>query len=344
MKKTKFTSASELDNEKMQVEDIFLSIVIPIYNEEENIEPLYSEIISAVGGKYRDFEIIFINDGSRDGSFQKLKTLNKKDKRVKVINFRRNFGQSNAISAGFDYCKGDIVVTLDGDLQNDPADVPRVVEKVSEGYDIVNGWRKHRKDKLFTKKIPSFFGNKLISFITKVKLHDYGCTLRGFRRDVVKNLTLYGEMHRYIPAIASRMGIESVEIPVNHRPRQFGKSKYGLARTFRVVLDLISIKYLLTFSHRPLQIFGGLGLIMMLAGFISGLHLTYVKFFNKEAIWGRPLLFFTVLAVFLGFQLITLGLIAEMLSRIYHEGLNKDVYSIRELIGFEEDEDIDDRS
>jgi glycosyltransferase involved in cell wall biosynthesis len=340
MRKTKFTSEPELDNEKMRAEEVFLSIVIPIYNEEENIEPLYMEINTAVDDKYRDFEIIFINDGSRDRSFQKLKTLNKKDKRVKVINFRKNFGQSNAISAGFDYCKGDIVVTLDGDLQNDPADIPPVVEKVLEGYDIVNGWRKHRKDKLFTKKIPSFFGNKLVSFITKVKLHDYGCTLRGFRRDVVKNLTLYGEMHRYIPAIASKMGIKSVEIPVNHRPRQFGKSKYGLTRTFRVVLDLISIKYLLTFSHRPLQIFGGLGLVMMIAGFVSGLHLTYV---NQEAIWGRPLLFFTVLAVFLGFQLITLGLIAEMLSRIYHEGLHKDVYSIRELIGFE-DEDIDDRS
>jgi glycosyltransferase involved in cell wall biosynthesis len=343
MKETKFNSESGTDNEKMRVEDIFLSIVIPIYNEEENINPLYSEIISAVNGKYNDFEIIFIDDGSRDGSFQKSKTLNKKDKRVKVINFRRNFGQSNAISAGFDYCKGDIVVTLDGDLQNDPADIPRIVEKILEGYDIVNGWRKHRKDKLFAKKIPSYFGNKLISFITKVKLHDYGCTLRGFKREVVKNLTLYGEMHRYIPAIASRMGINSVEIPVNHRPRQFGKSKYGLTRTFRVILDLISIKYLLTFSHRPLQIFGSLGLIMMVAGFVSGLHLTYVKFFLKEAIWGRPLLFFTVLAIFLGFQLITLGLIAEMLSRIYHEGLNKDVYSIRKLIGFE-DEDIDDRS
>lgn len=326
----------------MRAEDIFLSLVIPIYNEEENIDPLYSEILSGVKGKYRDLEIIFINDGSADSSFQKLKNLNKKDKQVKIINFRKNFGQSNAISAGFDYCRGDIIVTLDGDLQNDPADIPRVVEKVLEGYDIVNGWRKKRKDKLITKKIPSFFGNKLISFITKVKLHDYGCTLRGFKKEVVKSLTLYGEMHRYIPAIASKMGIKSTEIPVNHRPRQFGKSKYGLTRTFRVILDLISIKYLLSFSHRPLQIFGGLGLIMMMAGFISGVYLTYVKFIEKQAIGGRPLLFFTVLAIFLGFQLITLGLIAEMLTRIYHEGLNKNVYSVREFIGFA-DEDINDR-
>ena len=324
-------------------EEIFLSIVIPIYNEEENIDPLYQEIIAALDGKYTDFEIIFINDGSLDQSLLKLKILNKKDSRLKIINFRKNFGQSTAISAGFDYCSGDIVVTLDGDLQNDPADIPNIVKKVAEGYDIVNGWRKYRKDKLITKRIPSFFGNKLISFITRVKLHDYGCTLRGFKREVVKNLKLYGEMHRYIPAIASRMGIKFVEIPVNHRKRKFGKSKYGLTRTFRVVLDLISIKFLLSFSHRPLQIFGGLGIFMMGSGFLTGLYLTYVKYVLLEPIAGRPLLFFTVLAIFLGFQFITLGLIAEMLTRIYHEGLNKDVYSVREFIGFE-DEDLDDRT
>jgi glycosyltransferase involved in cell wall biosynthesis len=342
-KKTDNTNRLDSGNKQVRTEDIFLSIVIPIFNEEDNINPLYDEIIAAVAGKFRDFEIIFINDGSTDDSINKLKDLNKKDKRAKIINFRKNFGQSTAISAGFDYCRGDIVVTLDGDMQNDPADIPAVVEKISEGYDIVNGWRKHRQDKLLSKKIPSFFGNKLVSFITKVKLHDYGCTLRAFRREVVKNLTLYGEMHRYIPAIASKMGIKSIEIPVNHRARHTGKSKYGLSRTFRVVLDLISIKYLLSFSHRPLQIFGGLGLIMMAAGFMSGLYLTYVKFIERQAIGGRPLLFFTVLAIFLGVQLITLGLIAEMLTRIYHEGLNKNVYSIRELIGFE-DENIDDRT
>jgi len=344
MKKTKNeTDLTNQENKPMKAADIILSIVIPIFNEEENIEILFQEILKSVQGIYKDFEVIFINDGSTDGSLYQLKTLNKKDKRFKVISFRKNFGQSTAISAGFDYCSGDIVVTLDGDLQNDPADIPSVVEKVIEGYDIVNGWRKNRKDKLITKKIPSFFGNKLVSFITKVKLHDYGCTLRGFKREVVKNLTLYGEMHRYIPAIASRMGIKSTEIAVNHRPRQFGKSKYGLSRTFRVVLDLISIKYLLSFSHRPLQIFGGLGLIMMLTGFISGLYLTYIKFFEKQPIGGRPLLFFTVLAIFLGVQLITLGLIAEMLTRVYHEGLNKNVYSIREFIGFS-DENINDRT
>lgn len=330
------------NDNKVTGEHVFLSVVIPIYNEEDNIDPLYTEIIAAVNGKYKDFEIIFINDGSPDRSLERLKALNEKDRRVKIINFRKNFGQSTAISAGFDYCKGDVVVTLDGDLQNDPADIPLIVSKILEGYDIVNGWRKDRKDKLFTKKIPSFFGNKLISFITRVKLHDYGCTIRGFTREVVKNLKLYGEMHRYIPAIASRMGIRSTELPVNHRERRFGKSQYGLGRTYRVVLDLISIKFLLSFSHRPLQIFGGLGILMMGSGFLTGLLLTYQKYVLGEAIAGRPLLFFTVLAIFLGFQLITLGLIAEMLTRIYHEGLNKNVYSVRDFIGFD-DEDIDDR-
>ncbi len=325
------------------MDEITLSIVIPVYNEEENVGLLYDELVSALDGKYRDLEIIFVNDGSHDRSLEKLNELHQKDKQVKVINFRKNFGQSAAISAGFDYCSGDVVVTLDADLQNDPADIPMIVGKVREGYDIVNGWRRDRKDKFFTRKIPSFFGNKLISFITKVKLHDYGCTLRGFTREVVKNLTLYGEMHRYIPAIASRIGIKSVEVPVNHRERKYGSSKYGLGRTFRVVVDLISIKYLLSFSHRPLQIFGGVGILMMSLGFISGLYLTFVKFFMQEGIAGRPLLIFTVLLIFLGFQSITLGLIAEMLSRIYHEGLNKNVYSIRNTIGFN-DENLDDRA
>ncbi len=326
-----------------EMKSVFLSVVIPVYNEEDNINPLYTEIIEAVDGKFKKFEIIFVNDGSPDSSLFRLRELHKTDNRVKIINFRRNFGQSAAMSAGFDNCNGDIIVTLDGDLQNDPADIPLVVGKVLEGNDIVNGWRKYRKDKFITRKIPSFLGNKLISIISKVKLHDYGCTLRGFTRDVVKNIKLYGEMHRYIPAIASKMGIKSIEIPVNHRERRFGVSKYGLSRTFRVVLDLISLKYLLSFSHRPLQIFGGLGMMMMGSGFLSGLYLTYVKYFLNEGIAGRPLLFFTVLAIFLGFQSITLGLIAEMLTRIYHEGLDKNFYSVRDFIGFE-NENINDRT
>jgi glycosyltransferase involved in cell wall biosynthesis len=321
---------------------MLISIIIPVYNEEKNVKILCDEILESLNKKYKDFEIIFINDGSTDDSLKQLKELHLGDERVKIVNLRKNFGQSAALSAGFDYCKGDIIVTLDADLQNDPADIPLIIDKIREGYDLVNGWRKKRKDKFFSKRLPSFFGNKLISFITRVKLHDYGCSLRGFRKAVAKNLKLYGEMHRYIPAIASRMGIKSVEIPVNHRKRKFGSSKYGLGRTMRVILDLISLKYLLSFSHRPLQIFGSLGIFLMSVGFISGLYITYEKYFQNQTA-NRPLLLFTVLAIFVGFQMITLGLVAEMLARIYHEGLNKDMYSVRDFIGFS-DEDIDDSS
>lgn len=310
-----------------------VSVVIPVYNEEESLPTLYQEIHTVLETNYPAHEIIFINDGSSDRSLTVLEELHRQDERVKVINFRRNFGQSSAISAGFDYCSGDFVVTLDADLQNDPADIPLVIRTIQEGYDIVNGWRKDRKDKLFSRRIPSIIGNKLISFISKVKLHDYGCTLRGFRLEVVKNLNLYGEMHRYIPAIASKFGIRSIELPVNHRHRKYGVSKYGIGRTFRVVLDLISIKYLLSFSHRPLQVFGGFGFFMITGGFLSGAYLSYIKFFLHEGISGRPLLFLTLLLFFLGFQMITLGLLAEMLAKIYHEGLNKTVYTVRNTLG-----------
>jgi glycosyltransferase involved in cell wall biosynthesis len=321
---------------------MLVSIVIPVFDEAENVGILHQEIAAAVRDRAEDYEIIFVDDGSSDGSLDELKKIRAGDPRVKIIKFRKNFGQSAAISAGFERSHGDVVVAMDADLQNDPADIPLLVDKVSEGFDIVNGWRRNRHDKWLTRRVPSFFGNRLISWITGVKLHDYGCTLRGFRSDVVKNLKLYGEMHRYIPAIASRMGIKSTEIIVNHRQRKFGRSKYGLGRTFRVVLDLISIKFLLAYSHRPLQIFGGAGLLMILIGLVSGAYLTYTKFVLNQGIAGRPLLFFTLLMVFLGFQAISLGLLAEMLSRIYHEGLDKNEYSIRELIGFE-NENTDDR-
>jgi glycosyltransferase involved in cell wall biosynthesis len=319
-----------------------VSIVVPVFNEAGNVGPLHAEIASAVRDRAEDYEILFVDDGSSDGSLEELKKARARDPRVKIILFRKNFGQSAAISAGFERCRGEVVVAMDADLQNDPADIPLLVDKVLEGFDIVNGWRRNRRDKWLTRRVPSFFGNRLISWITGVKLHDYGCTLRGFRAEVVKSLKLYGEMHRYIPAIASRMGIRSTEIVVNHRERRFGKSKYGLGRTFRVILDLISLKFLLAYSHRPLQVFGGAGLLMFLAGLISGAYLTYTKFVLNQGIAGRPLLFFTLLMFFLGFQAISLGLLAEMLSRVYHEGLNKNEYSIRELIGCE-DEHIDDR-
>lgn len=329
---------------KIEQKDPQLSVIMPVYNEEENIRPLYRELVNTLSPHFGDYEIIFINDGSTDNSWKKLQEVAAGDSHVKLIHFRKNFGQSSAIAAGFDFCRGEYVVTLDADLQNDPADILTMLTHLREGYDIVNGWRRDRKDRFFTKRLPSFFGNKLISFITKVKLHDYGCALRGFKRTVVKNLKLYGEMHRYLPAIASKMGVRSIEIPVNHRARQHGRSKYGIGRTFRVIFDLISIKYFLSYSHKPLQIFGAVGLGLMGLGFISGLVLTYSKFVLLQPISGRPLLFLTILLLSLGFQIITLGIIAEMLSRIYHEGLNKSAYSIRETRGFPKNEDIDDRS
>ncbi|MBN2345132.1 MAG: glycosyltransferase family 2 protein [Candidatus Aminicenantes bacterium] len=319
-----------------------VSIVIPVFNESENVGVLHGEIAASVRDRPEDFEIIFVDDGSSDSSLAEMKKLRPLDPRVKIVQLRKNFGQSAAISAGFACSRSDVVVAMDADLQNDPADIPLLLDKVAEGFDIVNGWRRRRRDKWLTRRLPSYFGNLLVSWITGVKLHDYGCTLRGFRSDVVRNLKLYGEMHRYIPAIASRMGIRSTEVVVNHRERRFGKSKYGLGRTFRVILDLISLKFLLAYSHRPLQVFGGAGLLMFLAGLVSGIYLTYTKFVLGQGIAGRPLLFFTLLMFFLGFQAISLGLLAEMLSRIYHEGLDKDEYSIRELIGFDHDH-IDDR-
>ena len=310
-----------------------LSVIVPLYNEEENLPVLHRELVAATEGRFASVEFLFINDGSTDGSARVLDQLHQEDSRVKVIHFRKNFGQTAALMAGFDHCQGELVVSMDADLQNDPADIPHVCELLVEGYDMVNGWRKDRQDKLLSRRLPSVLGNRLISFITKVKLHDYGCALRGFRREVVKNLFLYGEMHRYLPALASRMGIRSIEIPVNHRARRFGSSKYGLSRTYRVILDLITLKYLLSFSHRPLQIFGGIGLLMTGTGTSLGLYLTLVKYLYNEPISGRPLLFLTMLLIFLGFQLITLGLLAEMLTKIYHEGLRKEPYSIRSTLG-----------
>ncbi len=324
------------------MKNIKVSVVAPVYNEEDNVGQLFTEIISSTQNHFKEVEVVLVNDGSKDSSLKKMLEIRKKDNRLKVIDLRRNYGQTPATAAGFSLCTGDVVVTLDSDLQNDPVEIPRLVSKLIEGdYDIVNGWRKERKDKFLTRKLPSFLGNKLVSWITGVKLHDYGCALRAFKSDVVKNLTLYGEMHRYLPAIASTYGIKSVEIPVKHRPRIAGKSKYGLSRTFKVIIDLISLKYLLSFSSRPLLIFGSLGLFLSMCGFLSGVYLTYLKYFLNQGIWGRPLLFFTMLTLFLGFQLISLGLIAEMLTRVYHDGLNKESYKIRKTYGFE-NENIND--
>jgi len=314
-----------------------LSIVIPVYNEEENLPQLHAETKEACVKLDRDYEILFIDDGSTDNSFSVLNRIQAEDPSVTVIRLRKNFGQTAAMAAGFDHARGDIVITLDADLQNDPQDFGRLLEKIDEGYDIVSGWRADRKDKFLTRRLPSHCANWLISFITKVKLHDYGCTLKAFRREVTENINLYGELHRFIPAIASTIGVSIAEIKVNHRPRRYGKSKYGLKRSLKVVFDLLTVKFMLSYSTRPLQIFGIFGLISGAAGAIIGLILSYQRLILKIGISGRPLLLLSILLVVIGAQFITLGLLAEVMIRSYHESGNKRIYFVREVVTDKED-------
>jgi len=309
-----------------------LSVVIPVYNEAENLEPLYQELAVQCPELGRTYEILFIDDGSKDDSFAVLKGIQKRDKKVKVIRFRKNFGQTAAMSAGFDYARGDIIITLDADLQNDPKDFPLLLSKIEEGYDIVAGWRKRRFDKFLTRRLPSVMANWLISRITGVKLHDYGCTLKAFRYEVVKSIKLYGELHRFIPAIASNIGVSIAEVPVNHRPRIHGKSKYTILRAVKVVLDIITVKFLLSYSTKPLQIFGLCGLISGGIGGILLLVLGYQRLILRVSMANRPLLLLSILLTILGIQFITLGLLAEIMVRAYHEAAGKTTYFVREVL------------
>ena len=312
---------------------IDLSVVIPVFNEAENLEDLHRELAAAAAaGTGRAVEFIFVDDGSRDDSFAVLKRLQARDRRVKVIRLRRNFGQTAALAAGFDHARGDVIVTLDADLQNDPADIPRLLAKLDEGFDIVSGWRRDRKDRLLTRRLPSRLANWMISRITGVRLHDYGCTLKAFRREVIKSINLYGELHRFIPAIASTIGVAIAEIPVNHRPRTRGRSKYTIMRTPRVVLDLLTVKFLLSYSTRPLQIFGLFGLVSGVVGLAIGLVLSYDRLVLRQGIGNRPLLLLAILLIVIGIQFITLGLLAEIMVRAYHESAAKRIYHIKEIL------------
>ena len=308
-----------------------LSIVIPIRNESENLEQFYGELVAALDG-FRPFELIFVEDGSTDDSFRQLAALQAADPRVRVIRFRRNFGQTAAFSAGFAFARGRYIATTDGDLQNDPADIPPMVERLERGFDIVAGWRKDRKDPLLTRRLPSMIANRLISFATGVALHDYGCSLKVFRAEVVKPMKLYGEMHRFLPAIASEMGVLIDEVVVNHRPRLHGSSNYGISRTVRVMLDLLTVKFLLAYSTRPLQIFGLVGGLMGGLGLAISLWLAIQRLFLYQSIGNRPLLLLGILLIFTGVQLVTLGLLAEMQARTYHESQDKAIYVIREVL------------
>lgn len=313
-----------------------ISIVIPAYNEEENIQYLYDELNNVFGPLDSEHEFLFIDDGSSDSTLDVLHMIQEQDPHVKIICFRRNFGQTAAMSAGFDFASGDVIITMDADLQNDPRDIPRMIEKINEGYDVVTGWRFDRKDAFLNRRLPSIIANKIISWTTQVSLHDYGCTLKAFRREVIKNIKLYGEMHRFIPAIASGMGISFTEIKVNHRPRKFGTSKYGISRTIRVVLDLITVKFLLSYSTRPIQVFGLLGVMSGLIGFLIAFVMIIQRQFFEIPMGDRPLLLLAILLVFVGIQFISIGLIAELQSRTYHESQQKPVYFVREVYGLED--------
>jgi len=311
-----------------------ISVVIPLYNEEESVPQLYEELTATLEATGHPYEIIVVDDGSSDSSFDHLQRLHRLDPRLKVIRFRRNFGQTAAFAAGFDAAQGDVIVTLDADLQNDPADIPRLLTKANEGYDVVSGWRVKRRDP-FHRRLPSQVANWLISRVTGVRLHDYGCSLKVYRREVVKNIRLYGELHRFIPAIASWMGVSIAEIPVNHRPRSFGQSKYGtVTRTVKVFLDLLTVRFLLSYATRPIHVFGGLGMLAVGAGSALGLYLSYVKLVLKEDIGNRPLLTLAVLLMIVGVQMISMGLLGELVVRTYHESQNKPIYVVRERLGF----------
>jgi glycosyltransferase involved in cell wall biosynthesis len=307
-----------------------ISVVVPLYDEVENVPDLHRELTSALESMGRPYEILLVDDGSRDGTLERLVDLEARDRRVRVLRLRRNFGQTAAFSAGFDHAKGSIVVTSDGDLQNDPADIPALVARLEQGYDMVCGWRRERRDPL-RRRLPSWFANKIISWSTGVHLHDYGCSLKAIRYDVVKGLRLYGEMHRFIPAVASWMGVTLTEMPVNHRARTRGRSKYGFGRILRVLLDLFTVKFLLAYGTRPAHLFGFWGFGVGTTGAAVALYLAYVKFIQGEAIWGRPLLLVPVVLLPAGLILLTVGLLAELLVRIYHESQGKPTYVVKEL-------------
>ncbi len=313
-----------------------LSIVLPVYNEEENVRLQYENIVSNVEPLKLNFEMIFVNDGSSDGSPDILRELAKKDRRVKVINFRRNFGQTAAMMAGIDYSTGEVVVFMDSDLQNDAEDIRRLLEKIHEGYDVVSGWRKNRKDKLISRKIPSRIANWIISRVGGVPLHDLGCSLKAYRGEVLRQVKLYGEMHRFIPVHASWVGARITEIPVNHHERKFGQSKYGIKRTFKVLLDLVTVKFMGSYSTKPIYVFGGMGFLLFVFGLLTGASTLVMRFTLHFSVMKNPLLLLTILLtimlMILSVLFISLGILAELLIRVYHESQAMPAYRVRDTV------------
>jgi glycosyltransferase involved in cell wall biosynthesis len=315
-----------------------LSLIIPVFNEQDNLPLLFEAIYKVMTSLNQSWEVILVDDGSQDNSLSVLKEYAQKDSsHIRVISFRRNFGQTAAIAAGLDYAQGEIIVLLDADMQNDPADIPMMLAKLDEGYDLVSGWRKSRKDNALTRNFPSMIANWIISQVTGVHLHDYGCTLKAYRRDVLEGFRLYGEMHRFIPVYANSVGAKITEMPVNHHPRKFGKTKYGLERTAKVILDLFTVKFLVSYASKPIYLFGGAGGFLMVVSAIIMLYLFVRRLFFLVGIASSPLLQMSAMFFILGFQSILLGLIAELLVRTYHESQRKPTYTIRSIINLEQD-------
>jgi len=310
-----------------------VSIIVPVYNEEENIRLLYKAVEKSAKTMGIPWELILVDDGSQDNSLEKIKDIVKKHpEHVSAVVLRRNFGQTAAIAAGIDHSEGEIIILLDADLQNDPADIPVMVRKLAEGYDLVSGWRFHRHDKFLTRTLPSRIANSLISAVTGVKLHDYGCTLKAYRREVLTGFRLYGEMHRFIPVYANSVGAKIVEVKVHHHARKFGKEKYGLERIFKVILDLFTVKFLTSYSSKPIYLFGGTGLLLITFSFVISLVLGIRRIISKISPFSSPLFTISTMIAIMGFQSILMGLIAELLVRTYHESQNKPVYTVREVI------------
>ena len=313
---------------------MYLSIIVPVYNEQENLPLLYDALIKAVSPLNLSWEALLVDDGSRDQSASVMESLAARDpEHVRLVILRRNFGQTAAIAAGIDHAKGEILVLMDADLQNDPADIAVMLSKIDEGYDVVSGWRKHRQDDL-SRRLPSQFANRLISWATGVYLHDYGCTLKAYRREVLTGFRLYGEMHRFIPAYANAVGAKIIELPVQHHPRRFGKAKYGLERTLKVMLDLVTVKFLMSYANKPIYLFGGAGAILILISLLVLLYLFIRRMFFDISVLASPLFQVSTMVFIMGFQSIMMGLIAELLVRTYHESQNKKTYTIRKTVNF----------
>ncbi len=313
-----------------------LSIVVPVYDEEQNLATLTRKLLDTLQDLGREFEIIFINDGSTDGSADLLDELAAGDARIRVVHFKRNFGQTSAMMAGLDYASGDIIIPIDADLQNDPADIPRLLERLDEGFDLVSGWRKDRKDDALSRNLPSWIANRIISRISGVRLHDYGCTLKAYRRSIVEDIRLYGEMHRFLPVYASWSGARTTELPVKHHARKAGRSKYGLKRVVKVPLDLLVVKFLGDYSQKPIYVFGGFGMLNHALALLTFVVMLYFKFWGGKSFIETPLPTLAALFILMGFMSMLLGLIAELVVRTYHESQDKPTYIVGRTVNLDD--------